>query len=105
MNKFILKLIVMLALALAGNTLKAQFYDNYAFRIPLILNNSSLGISTDQTNFVALLKVTSPQFVSGVCTDRVGGTASIPPFAIIDTAYSTTTELKYQVEDYDATTG
>ena len=90
---------------LAGNELQAQFYDNYAFRIPLTLNNSSLGITTNQTNFVALLKVTSPQFVSGVCTDKVGGTASIPPFAIIDTAYSTTTELKYQIEDYDATTG
>lgn len=101
------KIVVLALLLLLNNAVCAQttFYDNYAFRIPLTLSNSSLGISTDQTNFVALLKVTSPQFVSGVCTDKVGGTTSIPTFAIVDEAYSTTTELYYQVENYDATTG
>ncbi|MFI5137486.1 MAG: DUF2341 domain-containing protein [Sphingobacteriales bacterium] len=85
---------------------QTTYYDNYAFRIPLTLNNSSLGISTDQTNFVALLKVTSPNFVSGVCSDQTGGiSSSIPVFAIIDSAYSTATELYYQVENYNTTTG
>jgi hypothetical protein len=99
--------ILVLLLVLLNNVAFAQttFYDNYAFRIPLTLNNASLSISTDQTNFVALLKVTSPQFVSGVCTDKVGGSVSIPPFAIIDSAYSTTTELNYQIENYDPATG
>src|ERR1700733_8081251 len=76
---------------------QTTYYDNYAFRIPLTLNNSSLGISTDQTNFVALLKVVNPSFVNGNCTNQTGGSTSVPPFAIIDSAYSTTTELYYQI--------
>jgi hypothetical protein len=93
---------------LYGSNAYAQttYYDNYAFRIPLTTNNASLGITTDQTNFVALLKVTSPNFVSGVCSDQTGGLSStVPVFAIIDSAYSTTTELNYQVENYNTTTG
>src|ERR1700760_4431232 len=92
--------ILPLMLILLSNSAQSQstYYDNYAFRIPLTLNNASLGIATDQTNFVALLKVTSPAFVSGVCSDQTGGlSSSIPVFAIIDSAYSTTTELNYQV--------
>jgi len=95
-------------LILLSSSVFAQttYYDNYAFRIPLTLNNASLGITTDQTNFVALLKVTSPQFVSAVCSDQTGAlSSSIPVFAIVDSAYSTSTELNYQVENYDATTG
>jgi hypothetical protein len=85
---------------------QSTYYDNYAFRIPLTLNNSSLGISTDQTNFVALIKVTSLAFVSSACSDQTGGlSSSIPNFAIIDSAYSTGTELNYQVENYNTTTG
>jgi hypothetical protein len=85
---------------------QTTYYDNYAFRIPLTLNNASLGTTTDQTNFVALVKVTSPNFVSGVCSDQTGGLSStVPVFAIIDSAYSTTTELNYQVENYNTATG
>ncbi len=94
-------------LILFGNSVHAQatYYDNYAFRIPLTTNNASLGVATDQTNFVALLKVVSPSFVAGPCSNLTGGSASVPPFAIIDSAYSTTTELNYQVENWDAVTG
>jgi hypothetical protein len=84
---------------------QTTYYDNYAIRIPLTLNNASLGITTDQTNFVALLKVVSPSFVTGACSNQTGGSTSVPPFAIIDSAYSTTTELYYQVENWDNTTG
>ena len=108
MKNFICRIaILVIASFFLGTIVNAQttFYDNYAFRIPLTLNNASLSVTTDQTNFVALLKVTSPQFVSGVCTDKVGGSATIPPFAIVDPDYSTTTELNYQVEDYDPVTG
>jgi hypothetical protein len=85
---------------------QTTYYDNYAFRIPLTLNNSSLGITTDQTNFVALIKITSPSLVSSICSDRTGGlSTSIPAFAIIDSAYSTSTELNYQIENYNAATG
>ena len=96
----------MLVLFSANAHAQTTYYDNYAFRIPLTLNNASLGTSTDQTNFVALLKVTSPNFVPAVCSDQTGGiSSSIPVFAIIDSAYSTTTELNYQVENYNTTTG
>ena len=84
---------------------QTTYYDNYAFRIPLTTNNASLGIATDQTNFVALLKVVSPAFVSGPCSNQTGGSSSVPPFAIIDSAYSTATELNYQIENWDSTTG
>src|ERR1700761_5767147 len=85
--------IIPLLLLLSNNKAYSQttYYDNYAFRIPLTLNNSSLGISTDQTNFVALLKIVNPSFVNGNCTNQTGGSTSVPPFAIIDSAYSTTT--------------
>jgi hypothetical protein len=92
-----------LMLILLGNEAHSQttYYDNYAIRIPLTLNNASLGITTDQTNFAVLLKVVSPSFVTGACSNQTGGTTSVPPFAIIDSAYSTTTELYYQVENWD----
>ncbi len=100
--------ILPIMLVLFSNNAHAQatYYDNYAFRIPLTLNNASLGTSTDQTNFVALIKVTSPNFISGVCSDQTGAlSSSIPAFAIVDSAYSTATELNYQVENYNSTTG
>ncbi|MEP6613177.1 MAG: DUF2341 domain-containing protein [Mucilaginibacter sp.] len=55
---------------------------------------------------MALLKVTSPNFASAVCSDQTSGlSSSIPVFAIIDSAYSTSQELHYQVENYNTTTG
>ena len=90
--------ILPMMLILFNNSAYSQttYYDNYAFRIPLTLNNASLGIVTDQTNFVALLKVTSPAFVSAVCSDQTGALSSaIPVIAIVDSAYSTATELNY----------
>jgi len=84
---------------------QSTYYDTYAFRIPLTTNNTSLGIATDQTNFVALLKVVSPNFITGPCSNPTGGSSSVPPFAIIDSAYSTSSELFYQIENWDSTTG
>jgi trimeric autotransporter adhesin len=108
LSRYLLKIaFIPIILILFGNSAHAQatYYDNYAFRIPLTTNNASLGIATDQTNFVALLKVVSPSFVAGPCSNLTGGSASVPPFAIIDSAYSTTIELKYQIENWDPTTG
>ena len=70
-----------LMLILLSNSAHSQttYYDNYAFRIPLTLNNASLGVATDQTNFVALLKITNPSFVSGVCSDPTSGLSSAIP--------------------------
>jgi hypothetical protein len=109
-GKYLLKMAVfLLPLILLGNKALTQptaYYDNYAFRIPLTLNNASLGITTDQTNFVALLKVTSPYFISGPCSDLTGSlSSSIPIFALVDSASAQTSELNYQVENYNATTG
>jgi trimeric autotransporter adhesin len=98
-------LIVTIALCHKAAYSQATYYDTYAFRIPLTTNNTSLGIATDQTNFVALLKVVSPNFITGPCSNPTGGSSSVPPFAIIDSAYSTSTELFYQVENWDSTTG
>src|SRR5882724_2641769 len=100
-------LIITTAIVLSGRAAHSQttYYDTYAFRIPLTTNNTSLGIATDQTNFVALLKVVSPNFVAGPCSNLTGGSSSVPPFAIIDSAYSTTSELNYQIENWDSTTG
>ncbi len=99
--------IITTAIILSGNAAHSQatYYDTYAFRIPLTTNNASLGIATDQTNFVALLKVVSPNFVAGPCSNLTGGSTSVPPFAIIDSAYSTATELNYQIESWDTATG
>ena len=108
LTRFLLKLIIILAIpGLFINSASAQttYYDNYSFRIPLTLNNASLGTSTDLTNFVALVKVVNPAFVTGVCSNQTGGSTSVPPFAIIDSAFSTSTELNYQVENWDSATG
>ncbi len=97
---------VMLILVSSTGYSQTIYYDTYAFRIPLTLNNASLGITTDQTNFVALVKVTSPNLASAVCSDLTGALSnSIPPFAIVDSAYSTSQELYYQIENYNSTTG
>ena len=106
-RKLLKTIIIAVAIIICNKTAYSQttYYDNYAFRIPLTTNNASLGISTDQTNFVALLKVVSPNFIVGPCQNQTGGSSSVPPFAIIDSAYSTTSELFYQVENWDSTTG
>lgn len=108
LSKLLLKFaVVPIVIILCSNEAHSQatYYDNYAFRIPLTLNNASLGTTTDQTNFVALLKVVSPAFITGPCSNQTGGATSIPAFAIIDPDYSTSSELNYQVENYDTATG
>ncbi len=104
---FLRGLVIAVFMILGYQTARSQttYYDTYAFRIPLTINNASLGITTDQTNFVALLKVVSPHFITGPCSNSVGGSSSVPPFAIIDSAYSTSSELYYQIENWDSSTG
>ncbi len=95
-------------LLLLGNNAWSQTapaYSPYAFVIPLTLNNSSLGITNKQTNFVALVKVTSPNLITGVCQDATGSSTSIPNFAILDATNYTGSELHYQVENYNSATG
>jgi hypothetical protein len=107
-RRFLKFAIFFFLLILLGSRAHSQttFYDNYAFRLPVTLNNASLGTSTDQTNFPVLLKLVNSAFISATCSDETGAlTSTVSNFAVIDSAYSTSSELYYQIENYDATTG
>jgi hypothetical protein len=103
--KFALLPVLLILFSNAAHS-QTTFYDNYAFRLPITLNNASLGTTTDQTNFPVLLKLVNSAFISAVCADQTGAlTSTVSNFAVIDSAYSTSSELNYQIENYDATTG
>ena len=79
-------------------------YGNYGFKKTVTLNTTTLGITSNLTNFPVLLSVQDNNLIiSGTCTDKV----YIPngpnyDFAFVD---ATGTELYYQVESYNQTTG
>jgi hypothetical protein len=80
---------------------------SYAFSQPLTLNTSSFGISTTLTNFPYLVYIQENALKSGAnCATNVqyptGGTNGYD-FAF--TLSGSTTELFYQVESFDPTTG
>src|SRR5665213_2708127 len=107
-RRFLKFAILPLLLVVVGSHAYSQttFYDNYAFRLPVTLNNPSLGTATDQTNFPVLLKLVNSAFISATCSDQTGALiSSVANFAVIDSAYSTSSELYYQIENYNATTG
>jgi len=86
-------------------TVTVGSFGTYAFSDPLTLNTTSLGITTNLTNFPALLSIQDNNLIiSGTCADKV-----VYPngpnydFAFYDPV--TASELYYQVESYNQTTG
>ena len=65
----------------------------------------SVSQRTKIQHFVALLKVVSPNFYSRALFKHDRRFCCSSAFAIIDSAYSTTSELNYQIENWDSTTG
>jgi hypothetical protein len=80
-------------------------YGTYAFSETLTLNTTGLGITSNLTSFPALLSIQDNNLIiSGTCTDKV----YYPNGPNYDFAFvnpSTGSELYYQVESYNQTTG
>jgi hypothetical protein len=86
-------------------TVNAASYGNYAYSKAITLNTTSIGMSGNLSNFPALLSIQdNALIITGKCTDAVQ-TPNGPnyDFAFIDP--SSSTELNYQVESYNQTTG
>jgi len=86
-------------------TVTVGSYGNYAFSDPITLNTTSLGITSNLTNFPALLSIQDNNLIiSGVCADKVYyPNGPNYDFAFYDLA--TGSECYYQVESYNQTTG
>ncbi|MDR6944763.1 DUF2341 domain-containing protein [Mucilaginibacter pocheonensis] len=84
-------------------TVNLGTYGNYAFGESITLNTTSLGITSNLTNFPALLSIQDNNLIiSNTCTDKVQN----PNGPNYDFAFvSGGSELYYQVESYDQTTG
>lgn len=80
-------------------------YSTYAFSDNITLNTTSLGITSNLTNFPALLSIQDNNLIiSGTCADKVYyPTGPAYDFAFYDPA--TASELNYQVESYNQATG
>ncbi|HTD97761.1 MAG TPA: DUF2341 domain-containing protein [Mucilaginibacter sp.] len=80
-------------------------YSNYAFSKLLTLNSATLGITSNLTNFPALVYIQSNSLkISGACADRV----QYPNGTNYDFAFvnpNSIGELNYQVEKYDPVAG
>jgi len=86
-------------------TVSAPNYGDYSFKKTITLNTTTLGITSNLSNFPALLSITDPNLIiSSTCTDKVY-TPNGPnyDFAFYDSG--TSNELYYQVESYNQTTG
>ena len=86
-------------------TVSAAAYGNYAFQKTITLNNAAVGMSSNQTNFPALISVQdNALIIKGTCADAVQNpNGPNYDFAFMDP--SSATELNYQVESYNQTTG
>ncbi|MBB3054945.1 DUF2341 domain-containing protein [Mucilaginibacter gotjawali] len=86
-------------------TVTVGSYGNYAFSDPITLNSASLGITSNLTNFPALLSIQDNNLIiSGACTDKVYyPNGPNYDFAFYDN--TTGAECYYQVESYNQTTG
>ena len=80
-------------------------YGNYAFSRTVTLNTTSAGITSNLSNFPALLSIQlNDLIITGNCTDKVyNPNGPNYDFAFIDP--SSATELYYQIESYNQTTG
>ncbi|WP_295794231.1 DUF2341 domain-containing protein [Mucilaginibacter sp.] len=79
-------------------------YGNYGFKKTVTLNTTTLGITSNLTNFPALLSIQDNNLIiASSCTDKVY-TPNGPnyDFAFVD---ATGAELNYQIESYNQTTG
>lgn len=86
-------------------TVSAANYGNYGFKKPITLNTTTLGIITNLANFPALLTIQDNNLIiSNTCTDKVK-TPNGPNYDFAFTDANGTSELYYQVESYDQTTG
>lgn len=84
-------------------TVNLGTYGNYAFGETITLNTTSLGITSNLTNFPALLSIQDNNLIiSNTCADKVQN----PNGPNYDFAFiSGGSELFYQVESYNQTTG
>ncbi|WPV01421.1 DUF2341 domain-containing protein [Mucilaginibacter sp. cycad4] len=84
-------------------TVNLATYGNYAFGETVTLNTTSLGITSNLTNFPALLSIQDNNLIiSNTCADKVQN----PNGPNYDFAFvSGGSELYYQVESYNQTTG
>jgi len=85
----------------------ATYPTGYAYKMPITLNTTGLGITGNLTDFPVLLKIVDPGLVvtTGGCSNRVQfPTGPAYDFAFVD-PNSSANELPYQVESYDATNG
>jgi len=91
--------------SVSTQTVTVGSYGNYAFSEPITLNTTSLGITSNLTNFPALLSIQDNNLIiSGACADKV----YYPNGPNYDFAfYDPTTggECYYQVESYNQTSG
>ena len=80
-------------------------YGNYAFNRTVTLNTTSAGITSNLSYFPALLSIQSNDLIiTGNCTDKVyNPNGPNYDFAFIDP--TSATELYYQIESYNQTTG
>ncbi|MES2108527.1 MAG: DUF2341 domain-containing protein [Bacteroidota bacterium] len=80
-------------------------YGNYGFRKTITLNTTSLGITSNLTNFPALLTIQDNNLITSTTCNNKLSNPNGPnyDFAFVDNGG--TTELYYQVESYDQTTG
>ncbi|HVW94580.1 MAG TPA: DUF2341 domain-containing protein [Mucilaginibacter sp.] len=83
----------------------AATYGNYGFKKSVTLNTTSLGITSNLTDFPALLSIQDNNLIiSGTCADKVfNPDGPNYDFAFVDAA--TGSELYYQVESYNQATG
>ena len=90
----------------------AASFSGYAFKKQLVLNTTSAGITNNQTNFPALVYIQDNNLIaSNTCNNKVqyplgnynGAPGSNYDFAFLDP--TSATELNYQVESYNPTTG
>ena len=95
---------------LTVNVTSSAFLSAYAYRMPVTLNTvtaaSTYTITSDQTNFPVLLKITDPALVysSASCANKVQNPNG-PAYDFAFTTAASNTELNYQVESYDQTNG
>jgi hypothetical protein len=87
-------------------------FSNYSYRAAITIPSSKWGLTQDETSFPVLVRITNNADLkaTGSCDDKVikpGGTVTTLDLAFTDStaAQNTTTELPYQIEKYDATTG
>jgi len=81
------------------------FLSSYGFRIPVILNNAALNLTTDLTNFPVLVYIQDDALkITTGCDNKVQYPDG-PVYDFAFTAAGSTTELNYDIEDYNKITG